>query len=111
MPDNLETNYLEWFKKSGEDELSAKAILKEGGAFSTACFLSQQIAEKYLKGFLVFGGKPFPKIHDLLELETLLLESTPNINEIHKELLLLNRYYVETRYPGDYPEFGREEAE
>jgi len=37
----------EWIKKAGEDELSINAIIKnEGGAPSTACFLSQQAAEK-----------------------------------------------------------------
>ena len=42
-------NYASWFSKADEDELSVRAVLKEG-APSTACFLSQQIAEKYLKG-------------------------------------------------------------
>ena len=94
-----ETNYLNWLGKAGEDELSAHAILKGGGAFSTACFLSQQMVEKYLKGFLVLSGRSFPKVHDLLELETLLLEDLPDIANLHEELKHLNRYYVETATP------------
>lgn len=108
--ENNEQNYLEWLKKAQEDELSIQAILKEGGAPSTACFLAQQMAEKYLKGLLVFYKKSFAKVHDLLRLETLLLESMPNTNTIHNNLKLLNRFYIETRYPGDYPEFNFEEA-
>ena len=102
--------YLEWFKRADEDELSINAILSEKGAPSTVCFLSQQMAEKYLKGFLVFFNKPFAKVHDLLVLETLLLDEAKDIQSIHEDLVILNRYYIETRYPGDYPEFNFEEA-
>ena len=100
---------LAWFYKASEDELSTRAILKDGSP-STACFLSQQMAEKYLKGMLVFHKKTFPKVHDLLELETLLLESVPDIQKLHFDLELLNRYYIETRYPGNFPEFTSEES-
>ena len=101
--------YLEWFKKAEEDALSMKAVLKEGHP-STGCFLAQQMAEKYLKGLMVFLNRNFPKVHDLLDLETLLLDVCPDIKEIHSDLDLLNRYYIETRYPGDYPEFSKEEC-
>lgn len=110
MPDKV-ANYFRWFQKAEEDELSIKAILKEGGAPSTAAFLSQQMAEKYLKGLLVFYQKPYTKVHDLLGLETLLLEINPEINDVHEELQNLNRYYIETRYPGDYSVIFLEEAQ
>jgi len=60
MPPDARTFADEWFAKAEEDALSIRAILKEGGASSTACFLSQQLAEKYLKGLLVFLKTPFP---------------------------------------------------
>lgn len=110
MVSDGEKNYLEWFKKADEDELSIKAIMKNGGAFSTACFLSQQMAEKYLKGLIVFHGLSFTKVHDLLELETILLDIESEIKNYESELDLLSSYYTETRYPGDYPEFTQEEA-
>lgn len=103
-------NYIEWFKKAEEDELSINAILKENGAPSTVCFLAQQMVEKYLKGLLVFHGKHFKKMHDLLGLETLFLVLNPDINKVHESLVLLNRYYITTRYPGDYPEFSMKDA-
>ncbi len=107
---NPTTNHLEWFAKAGEDELSTGIILNHGGACSTACFLSQQMAEKYVKGMAVFRNLSFPKVHDLLELETLLLKDIPEIQERHEDLQYLNRYYIETRYPGDYPEIKVSEA-
>lgn len=60
---------------------------------------------------LVFHQKPFLKVHDLLDLETRLLEREPGVKNLHQGLVLLNRYYIETRYPGDYPEFSWEDAD
>ncbi len=112
MPKIPEKNYQEWFRKAAEDELNARSILTHrDGAPSGVCFLSQQAAEKYLKSLLIFYKKQFPKIHDLIELETLLLAELPKIKNLHQDLTILNRYYIETRYPGDYPEFNWQDAE
>lgn len=100
-----------WLTKAGEDELSLLVLTKEGGAPSTACFLAQQMAEKYLKALLVHENIPFQKVHDLLELESKLIESNANISEIHEELTELNGYYISTRYPGDFPEFNARKAQ
>lgn len=110
MPHSSVSPHIEWFAKAGEDELSIDAIFKAGGSPSTACFLAQQMAEKYLKGLTVHHKVPFKKVHDLLELETILMNCEPDINQIHNDLVLLNRFYIETRYPGDYPEFNFDEA-
>lgn len=111
MPNDSKNNYLKWFEKANDDELNARSILTHrDGAPSGVCFLSQQTTEKYLKALLVFHDKKFPKVHDLLKLETLLMDFEPDINNIHQNLVLLNRYYIETRYPGDYLEFSWKEA-
>lgn len=110
MQNNPEENYKEWFRKAEEDEFAGKEILEAKRFFAPACFHFQQMAEKYLKGLLIFYAKEFPKIHDLLELETLLLEEAPEIEKLHNDLKFLNRYYIETRYPGDYPEYTLEET-
>lgn len=104
MPDELYKNYEEWFRKAEEDEFAGKKILEAKHFLGPACFHFQQMAEKCLKGLLVFYEKEFPKTHDLLRLETLILEIEPRIKKIEKELDMLNRYYIETRYPGDYQE-------
>lgn len=102
--------YLEWFEKADEDELLARAGLKEKASPSGICFLSQQMAEKYLKGLIVFHNQKFSKVHDLLELEKILIHFEPDIKNYEENMDLLNRYYIETRYPGDYSEFTLEEA-
>ena len=101
-----------WLHKAQEDELSAKSILEhKDGSPSTVCFLSQQIAEKSLKALVIFFDLELEKIHDLIKLISLLESSFPEIIELKEEAKLLNRYYIETRYVGDYPEFIWENAE
>lgn len=112
MRNNPENNYKEWLKKAEDDELNAKSILKHrDGAPSGVCFLSQQMAEKHLKTLLVYNKKNFPKVHDLFKLETLVLKIYKDIKNLNEEIKILNRYYTETRYPGDFPEFSWKDAE
>lgn len=81
------------------------------GTPSGVCFLSQQMAEKYLKALLVFHERSFPKVHDLLDLSTRLLDTETEVAQIQEDLIILNRYYIETRYPGGYSEFIWSDAE
>lgn len=107
----MKSQHQEWFEKAEMDEVSAKALLaNQEGHPNTICFLAQQMTEKYLKGFLVFHESSFRKVHDLLELETMLTKNEPEINKLHGALIFLNGFYVGTRYPGDYPEFSWEDA-
>lgn len=109
MPNNetANPNFLvnEWIKKAAEDELSSKAILKDkDGAPSSVCFMSQQMAEKYLKAFLISKKKSFPKIHNLERILELCLESDSDFIDLKEEAIELSEFYIESRYPGDYPE-------
>ena len=101
----------DWFGKAGDDYKSAKVVLDEGGYYGTTCFLSQQIAEKYLKGFLVFYNERFHKIHDLVKLLNECKKVDASFKELEEECILLNEYYIETRYPLDAPvDYSKEEA-
>lgn len=112
MAYDRETEYGRWFEKAHDDELNVASILKhQDGAPNGACFLSQQMAEKYLKGLLIFYGKLPPKVHDLVRLGALIAEFEPEIKNFESELKILSDYYIETRYPGDYPEFHWGDAE
>lgn len=101
----------EWFKKARDDQKSAKVILEEGGYYGTTCFLAQQMAEKYLKGFLVFGGWKLEKAHDLVKLLNECTKTNPDIEGLKDDCILLNDYYIETRYPLDVPiDYSKKEA-
>lgn len=93
----------EWFEKAKNDELAIKAILKEKTSPTVVCFLSQQMAEKYLKSVLVFFGI-LPKTHDLLLLLEKCQEFDEGFVEFRESARLLVRYYIGTRYPEDFPE-------
>jgi HEPN domain-containing protein len=100
-----------WLEKAAEDEGVAKEIL-DGKKFpAPTCFHCQQMAEKMLKALLIFNNVDVPKVHDLVALKSLLEQIISDISEINGDLLLLNQYYIETRYPGDYPEFSFKDAQ
>lgn len=69
------------------------------------------MAEKLLKGLLALLGKEFPQTHDLTVLAALTESALPQVENLKENLKLLNRYYIETRYPGDYPEFTLKDAQ
>lgn len=69
MKDHIKSKELlveEWLKRAYDDQLNARSILThKDGAPNGPCFLSQQMVEKYLKAYLVFRKKRFPRIHAL----------------------------------------------
>lgn len=102
----------EWFKKAEDDELNARSILTHrDGTPNGVCFLSQQMAEKYLKAFLVAKKRWFPKIHPIARLLEFCMDIDASFNTLREEAIFLTEFYAETRYPGDYPEFSWQEAE
>ena len=111
MNEAILPEYKRWIVKAEDDERSIHVLVQEeAGAPSTVCFLAQQMAEKYLKCCVVFYKIPLRKIHDLIMLETVLKDVVSDIEKIHDALVILNQYYIETRYPVDYPEFTWKEA-
>lgn len=102
----------EWIKKATDDELTALSILKHRDAPPNGvCFVSQQMAEKYLKAFLVFKKNWFPKIHPTDILWEHCNDFDSEFSLIKKDAVFLTGFYAATRYPGDYPDFSWKEAE
>lgn len=78
----------EWLRKDKDDELNAQSILTHrDGAPSGVCFLSQQMAEKHLKGYLVFKKSRFPKIHFLDKLTELCKKIDSSFVEIKDDAI------------------------
>lgn len=106
------TKYVEnWFARAEEDLNAVRLLLKKGGSSNLACFHAQQAVEKYLKGFLAHHEIHVRKIHDLESL----LEECENIDRsfknFHNVATFLSQFYIESRYPDDYIEFGHKDAE
>ena len=101
---------LEWLKKAERDYKSARVLIAaDEELYGAACFHAQQLAEKALKALLTARNIEFTKTHNLLLLSRLLNDTEINI---HNEALdRLKDHAVEARYPGDYDEPERPEAE
>lgn len=102
----------QWIEKAEHDLWNAEytLTLKQDCPFDTVCFHSQQCAEKYLKAFLIFHSLEFPKTHDLRVLmQNVRLQTSVDLEM--SEVLILNRYTIEARYPGDWEPITRDEAE
>lgn len=101
----------EWFDKGDEDELVVEALLKNKTSPNIACFHSQQVAEKYLKGFLVYSEREFEKIHAIPRLLELCAEIEPAFSSLKETASTLMPFYVGPRYPGDLSQFTFADAE
>lgn len=91
----------EWLKKAQEDSLAAEHLIKDKISFGVVCFLSQQAAEKSLKAFLAYQNAEIPKIHHLGKLLLLCSGHDSNLLKYKEDMILLNEYYIESKYPGD----------
>jgi HEPN domain-containing protein len=100
-----------WTEKAEHDFLAAGHILDAAGDGLTdvVCFHSQQCAEKYLKALLLYRGVTFPKTHDLRLLWDLLAAEHP-LGVEREQVIPLNRYAIEGRYPGDWEPITEAEA-
>lgn len=110
-PENIRA-VRQWVEKAEHDLRNAEhtLTLKEDCPFDTVCFHAQQCVEKYLKGLLLVHSVDFPKTHDLRVLMQLAASHCQLGLQII-EIVALNRYTVEARYPGDWEPITRREAE
>lgn len=103
--------YKEWFRKGDNDLLNIENNLKaENYPADTVCFHSQQLAEKYLKGFLTFKNIEIEKTHNLLFLYNQCMNIEAGFKNIYEELIDLNNYSVSVRYPVLLDDISHEEV-
>ena len=107
---SLRRDVRDWVVKAEEDYEAARTLVrKRKPNFSNAvCFHAQQCAEKYLKTVLILHRSAFPKTHDLLDLLDLVKRKDPMLELLRPDLMHLEPYAVEFRYPGEFA--TREEA-
>lgn len=107
--DNNKVLSKEWFDSGKSDFRYAEVGLKEDGVFPQIAFLSQQVAEKYLKGFLVLNGKKPERVHDLPKLLDKCVKLESNLESLRDVCELLVGFYVEVRYPPNIPDYTNAE--
>lgn len=94
----------QWVEKAESDLYNATIVVMHSDPpADTICFHCHQTAEKYVKAFLVANKVMFKKVHDLGYLLNLCLAIDPDFEELRDSMEVLNGYYIETRYPLDFP--------
>lgn len=97
---------LRWFT-TAEDDNDSAVILKENGKFAHSCFHAQQAGEKALKAVWYFAdadpwGHSIKKlIEDLNSVDLKLYQRLESYTRIG---MLLDRFYIPTRYPNGLPD-------
>jgi len=106
-------DYKVWFKLAEEEFNYACRDLRTKGHtfFAPTCFHFHQAAEKSLKAYILFCGKQFRKIHNLVELVKICGVDDTDFNNLLEEAGELNPFYTNTRYPVHWPaNFTRQDA-
>ncbi len=93
----------EWLKYSQNDLISAKHLYEDLHPKQTeiACYLSQQCAEKALKGYLLYKDNEPPKTHNLVELCQICINYDNSFPDILDACADLTPYGVAVRYPNE----------
>lgn len=111
MDDKQKKLAQEWFDSAESDLKYAEIGLKENSIFPQVVFLSQQVAEKMLKGFLMLNKIEPPRIHDLTRLLDQSSKIKAELEELRDSCEALTGFYIEVRYPPDIPQYSKTEIQ
>jgi HEPN domain-containing protein len=104
-------NYWIWWLEQGDVSLDIQGTRnflqmgrgdfeagRESGNDYATCFFCQQCAEKHLKAYLAFHGKPVPRTHDAERLVELCSSIDPSFMVLKRDAGVLRPYGVRIRY-------------
>ncbi len=112
MPDRNVEYAQRWIAKAENDLVTAEQTLKlADGPTDTPCFHAQQAIEKALKALLTFHEISFPKTHDLMPLMDKAISFVPALEQHRAVFAEMTDYGVQIRYPSDWFEPARTDAE
>src|SRR3989338_8309435 len=111
-PKNTKDIVQGWLEKGDHDLKSAEVLLKSGeGLIDTACYHCHKSVEKYLKCFLVYKKRDFPKSHDLDYLFKLCVKEEMAFHTIQPQLQVLLEFGSDLRYPAEEVSYSSEDAQ
>lgn len=93
----------EWVDKAeGDWKVAQREMQAPDPVWNVVCFLAEQCAEKYLKGFLEEQNIAFQKIHDLVVLLNLNISAglLSALDPLRQQLAHLSTFGIAARYPG-----------
>lgn len=95
--------YYDWLAHAKEDLDAAEILLNSDSTLDVCAFHCQQCVEKALKGYILFKTHQHLDGHNLTWLCRQAMKIERYFSEWLDESVILNRYYIETRYPADIP--------
>lgn len=95
--------YYDWLERASEDLAAAEQLLNSDETLNAAAFHCQQCIEKALKGYILFASHEHVDGHNLTWLCRQAVKRDRRFAEWLDESVILNNYYIETRYPADLP--------
>ena len=104
--------YYDWLFHAYQDLLAAKTLIEDSRLYEPTVFHCQQAIEKSLKAYMLYKTHRLFDGHNLTWLckQAAMLDS--GFTKWIGKSTLLNRFYIETRYPADIPvEIDRRLAE
>ncbi len=90
----------EWIKAAYDDLMAIQELVDNSHLTHIVAFHAQQCVEKLLKAVLEEHEIETPKIHKLVELQTIMPNQTINLD--NDMLALLDKLYIDSRYPSDF---------
>lgn len=95
--------YYDWIYHACLDSMAAETLAGDKKLYDCAAFHCQQCIEKALKGYLLYKSRHLLDGHNLTWLCKQAAMMDERFIEWIAESAILNRYYIETRYPADIP--------
>lgn len=95
--------YYDWIYHASLDRMAAEVLCNDPQLYYAAAFHCQQCIEKALKGYLLFKSRHLLDGHNLTWLCKQAAMMDDSFIQWIDESAVLNRYYIETRYPADIP--------
>ena len=91
----------EWIDKAeGDWKVAQREMQAPDPVWNVVCFLAEQCAEKYLKGFLEEQNIAFQKIHDLVVLLNTSTGLLSALDPLKPQLAHLSTFGIAARSPG-----------
>lgn len=113
MSDEKNRNEARRWLATARDDMESARILEKNGKYAHACSHAQQAAEKSLEAVWIREdadpwGHSIKKLVD--DLESVNLTTHQYFSEYTRGGLVLDRFYIPTRYPNGLPELTPAEA-
>ncbi|MCD7730409.1 MAG: HEPN domain-containing protein [Oscillospiraceae bacterium] len=95
--------YYDWLFHAWQDLHSAKMLINDSRLYEQVVFHCQQAIEKSLKAYMLYKARRLLDGHNLTWLCKQAAMLDDSFAKWISKCVLLNRYYIETRYPADIP--------